>query len=374
MTPCTVATWYDRDSSRKTTAKLWFDGDEANAENDDGERRRAVLARIDISPRLANVPRRLVFPDGVSLSVADNDFIDRQLATRRRQRTAAVIDRMEKRWHWLLLLLLAGGGIIYTIAVGGVPAAAHAIADRIAIAQLQKLTQTTYQQLLQNRVLLPSRATLTQQRRAKTLFNNVAAAYPTDDYHYRLSIHAFTYGVATANKAENGDAGQHFGLVNAFALPDGLIIATDALLAVLEDDEIIAIFAHEIGHVHHRHGVRSLLQAAGIGIFLTFAFGDVSTVLLVSSFLLNLKYSRDFEHEADCHAFAYLETRGLPTTLIRDSLRKLEDINAPNWGNTETDKADETAKTESASLTEFLLLLSTHPDTEERINQACPST
>jgi len=142
------------------------------------------------------------------------------------------------------------------------------------------------------------------------------------------------------------------------------------LLAALEKDEIAAIFAHEIGHVRHRHGLKSLIQATGIGVFLTFAFGDVSTVLLVSSFLLNLKYSRNFEQEADCHAFAYLEKHGLPTTLIRDSLRKLERINLPNVNN---DKTDDETQNEAEMLSKFLKLLSTHPDTEERINRACPS-
>ncbi len=48
---------------------------------------------------------------------------------------------------------------------------------------------------------------------------------------------------------------------NAFALPGGIVIVTDQLMQLAEhDDEILAVLAHEIGHVKHRHVLRGLPQ------------------------------------------------------------------------------------------------------------------
>jgi Zn-dependent protease with chaperone function len=46
---------------------------------------------------------------------------------------------------------------------------------------------------------------------------------------------------------------------NAFALPGGTVIATDQFIQLSEnDDEIIAVLAHEIGHVRHQHSLRQI--------------------------------------------------------------------------------------------------------------------
>jgi len=50
---------------------------------------------------------------------------------------------------------------------------------------------------------------------------------------------------------------------NAFALPGGFIYIFKALLEKLEDDEIAAILAHEVGHVCARHGIKRLQSGLG---------------------------------------------------------------------------------------------------------------
>ena len=50
---------------------------------------------------------------------------------------------------------------------------------------------------------------------------------------------------------------------NAFALPGGIVVFTDDLLTLAEqDEELIAILAHEVGHVVHRHSLRSAIQSS----------------------------------------------------------------------------------------------------------------
>ena len=96
---------------------------------------------------------------------------------------------------------------------------------------------------------------------------------------------------------------------NAFALPGGRIVVTDELVQLLadRDDVVIGVLAHELGHVHHRHGMRSLVQVTLLGTATSLAFGDFSNILAAAPVLLGqLAYSRDFEREADQHAVQVL--------------------------------------------------------------------
>jgi Zn-dependent protease with chaperone function len=56
---------------------------------------------------------------------------------------------------------------------------------------------------------------------------------------------------------------------NAFALPDATIVVTDRMVRLAQsDEELAAVLAHEVGHVQARHGLRMLLQAAGLAALL----------------------------------------------------------------------------------------------------------
>ena len=56
------------------------------------------------------------------------------------------------------------------------------------------------------------------------------------------------------------------GPVNAFALPGGIIVVFDELVELAGDDErVLGVLGHELGHVVHRHSMRQLFQALGVG-------------------------------------------------------------------------------------------------------------
>ena len=64
---------------------------------------------------------------------------------------------------------------------------------------------------------------------------------------------------------------------NAFALPAGHIIVTDELIGIAHNDqEVLAVLAHEIGHVVHAHGLRSVLQSSAAALLFTAVSGDIS--------------------------------------------------------------------------------------------------
>ena len=139
---------------------------------------------------------------------------------------------------------------------------------------------------------------------------------------------------------------------NAFALPSGIVILTDQLVALAEDDaELQAIMAHEIGHVRNRHALRSLLQrsfATGLLIVVT---GDVTAaggmLVTLPTMLLRAGYSREFELEADAVARDYLQRTGQPLTLYTGLLQRMSE----------------------ASPSSTPGLLRTHPATPERIEE-----
>jgi Zn-dependent protease with chaperone function len=138
---------------------------------------------------------------------------------------------------------------------------------------------------------------------------------------------------------------------NAFALPSGLIVMTDELVGLAENDrELIGVMAHEVAHVENRHGLRVLFQNAGTFLLVSALVGDVSSITAAGknlpTLLIESGYSRRFEKEADRAAGTYLIRMGWGTVSLQNILARL-------------------AKT--APIHPAFALFSTHPDLEERI-------
>ena len=106
---------------------------------------------------------------------------------------------------------------------------------------------------------------------------------------------------------------------NAFALPGGTVVMTDAIVQAaadkgISDDALVGVLAHEIGHVVHRHGMRMVVEQGVLNMGLGLALGDVSGVVSTGATLLTSRaYSRSHEREADCYAIALMRHTALPT-------------------------------------------------------------
>ena len=314
----TAAVWHDSDVSRRREAVLWFEGARVFALNVDGDRREAAMETVEISSRLGNIPRRIVFPDGVSLAVEDNDFID--AAFRRCRKPTVLLHRLESRWRWLAAIAAIAAATVFAFVNWGVPMAAGALARVTPQEILMNVSDEVYQNFISFNILNDSRLEKEAANRANEIFAEVLAdtGGGGGDYRMRLKLHRIGFG----GGKDSDDA-------NAFALPDGLIVAGDRLLGILSDEEFAVVMAHEIGHVHRRHGMRSFLQSIGLFAFISFAFGDPSFFLAGGVGLLNLKYSRDFEREADCFAYQYIVHNDLPDSLLGEALQKMEDDALP---------------------------------------------
>ncbi len=113
---------------------------------------------------------------------------------------------------------------------------------------------------------------------------------------------------------------------NAFALPGGYMVITDELIALtINNDEITAVLAHELGHVKGRHALRQTLQGTVSGLILIAITGDVSSIASgFPALMLNMSYTRDLETEADIYALQSLKAACIPTKSFATLLLRLE--------------------------------------------------
>ncbi|MEC7119778.1 MAG: M48 family metallopeptidase [Pseudomonadota bacterium] len=149
---------------------------------------------------------------------------------------------------------------------------------------------------------------------------------------------------------------------NAFALPNGRIVLTDELVDLAKNDyELLAVMAHEQGHVALRHSLQQAISGLSISLMIAWMTGDSSDLLIgVPTAILALNYSRDFEREADQYAMQQLQQANVSVQYLADFLKRL---------------AAEHAEAESAESTEENSriwqragrLLQSHPATDERV-------
>jgi Zn-dependent protease with chaperone function len=101
---------------------------------------------------------------------------------------------------------------------------------------------------------------------------------------------------------------------NAMALPGGHIYVDDGLIAKAQTpDELAGVLAHEIGHVAHRDGTRTVLQTAGLSFLFGMMLGDFvggGAVVIAARTVLKSSYSRHAETAADAYSVDLMERAG----------------------------------------------------------------
>jgi Zn-dependent protease with chaperone function len=102
--------------------------------------------------------------------------------------------------------------------------------------------------------------------------------------------------------------------VNAFALPGGHIYVYQGLIDKAETpDELAGVLAHEMGHVAHRDGTRTVLQTAGLSFLFGMMLGDFvggGAVVIAARTVLKSSYSRKVEAQADDYSVALMSKLG----------------------------------------------------------------
>jgi Zn-dependent protease with chaperone function len=288
--------YFDGRSSAPIEATLEFGADGVVRVHGLSEPVAAPVLEVEISDRIGNIARRVAFPEGGVFETHDNDAIDAALDAARAvvglRHGSGLVHWLESRWQ--VALASVAGVVVITVAfvVWGVPAIAN-WAAAVMPASMDRAIGSGSLDVLDRVAFEPSDLPKARQRELEALFKRMTD--PLDDGHdYQLELR------------NGGGLG-----ANAFALPSGIVVMTDQLVALSKtDDELRSVLAHEIGHVRGRHALRHLLQAAGVTAIATALLGDVSSIsgiLSAAPALLDAKNSRDFETEADNFARQWLK-------------------------------------------------------------------
>jgi Zn-dependent protease with chaperone function len=285
--------------------------------------------RVRRSLRIADTPRWLYLPGGGACVTGDNDAVDRITRKRRYER---LLHRFESRPVFAAAALVLVALLLWLTIDRALPAGAEYVAERIPVEAEDVLGRDALS-AMERFGMGPSGLSEQRQQALREKFEGMVKA-TGETARYRLEFRA-SPGIGA----------------NAFALPGGIIVMTDELVrASRNEQEVLAVLAHELGHVRHRHVMRRLLEGSAIALILAGLTGDIasssSLAAAAPSLLLQLKYSRDNEREADRYAIEMMKKSGLEPRYLGTLLRRLEQ-GGPRRG----------------LLPSFL---SSHPATEER--------
>jgi predicted Zn-dependent protease len=149
---------------------------------------------------------------------------------------------------------------------------------------------------------------------------------------------------------------------NAFAAPSGLVFVNSGLVETMDNEnELVGVMAHEIGHVVRRHIADRVDKGSKIGIGtaalilagIALGGGELSEAVITGAMAtgtaMNLKFSRENEEEADRQAFSWMVQLGRDPHDILTMLNKMRRISILKTG----------------KIPPYLL---THPAPEQRID------
>jgi Zn-dependent protease with chaperone function len=335
----TVAGFYfDGRSARRHTVTLELHGDVLHVSGDTVARNDA-LAALRIPAPLGDTPRQILFPDGARCEIPDRAGFDALLQPA--GHGASWVAHLEARWTCAVASLLVTLALVAAAYFWGLPYAAKAAAERMPESVLVMM-DGHFLKTFDGRLLEPSQ--LSRERQQAFVSRLRAMQWPD--------------GAARPNRIYFRSA-PHIG-PNAFALPGGTVVLLDELVKLSDNDEqVIAVLTHEMGHVTERHALRQMLQASVVGLAMAWYVGDVSTILAAApTALLETRYSRDFERRADDFAARTLALNGIAIDRLGDMLAKLEAA-----------YADKKPGKKDGAQPEWLDYLSTHPATAERIRR-----
>lgn len=249
--------------------------------------------QLKITARLGNTRRNIFLADGAKLETDDNNAVDQVCGYFDKNILHTLLYRLEKNWPIVLLALLitvafVWGGIEY-----GVPFASKWVVKGLPYKLEQDIGEQGLE-TLDNWLFSKSEIESDDQLALRKQFKRLTV-FSKKQYRYRLEFR---------NSRKMG--------ANALALPGGIIIVTDALLKLAENDQqILAVLAHEMGHVEYQHGLRSMLQNSITALFMAGVLGDIisltSLSVAVPTMLVESRYSREFELEADQYAIHFLQ-------------------------------------------------------------------
>ena len=342
MTASCTAAWYDGRTSQRREVTLTSDGETVKVVGE-GLELSYPLVELRIEPGLGSARRLLRFPDGATAETTADDFVT---GLQVRQGTGGFF-RGVHRWETSIKRALAALALLLAVAFGFVRYGLPFLAEKAAFAlpaTTEELLGRETLVILDRLLLEPTALPVERQRSLRRQFAVMTAGHP-EQRGWRLEFRS----------SEAVGA-------NAFALPSGIVIVTDQLVEIAKgDDGLAGVLAHEIGHLQRRHALRHLLQNSATALLVATLTGDIASATSLAAAmptaLIDAKFSRDFEREADDAAIAYLKGKGIPVRVYAEMLAQLD---AAHWQEREV-------------APRFGDLLGDHPQMLERVKRVLAS-
>jgi len=322
--------YYDGKISGSKSAKLVYreSGVELSAEDI-----HLIYAQDDLKlqPRLANIAARFEFSDGIVFEASDQPGLDDVYKKLHQGTFHKLVHKLENKINYIVPTFVVAVVMLWSLIQYGIPQFAKSVAYQIPIEYETRMGYETLS-LIDKTVCEPSKLDRQLQSQLRQKMLNLYK--PVD--HLRVE---FRYCEAIG--------------ANALALPSGIIIFTDDMVSMSKHDhELLGVFTHEVGHIEYRHTLRHVLQDSIAGLLIVMLTGDVgsasSMAAALPAVLMQTKFSRDFEREADSYAAEFMQNNKMQPVHFANILERLEE----EYG-------------EEGSTDSFL---STHPLTKERVS------
>lgn len=304
---------YDGQTSARTPVVLHIDAAGVHIEGLESGPIHYPPDAVELQPRLGGMRPQLRFVDGSVCELAPDTSLDAPLdaalAPLSRRRGGQWLHRLERSLPLVVLALLFTVAFVYALIQYGIPVMAREIAQRMPL-EIEARMGDEALEVFDHWFMEDSALDATRRQELEARFQALARSTDAPP--------------VTVLFRHSEDLG-----ANAFALPDGIIVFTDDLVALAEDDrELLGVFAHELGHVRHRHTLRHVLQNSATGLLLIMLTGDIgsasSLAATLPTLLVQTKFSREFETEADDYAVALLDRHGIESEHLGNLLARME--------------------------------------------------
>lgn len=328
---------------------VWVEvGDKGININVEGKHQFYQLTALEVQAKLGATKRIIDLPDGARLEAVNISEIEAAIPSKSAY-FWSTLHYLENHLAWVLVSLFLTVFAGWAFLQHGVPKLAETVAKATPASMELSLGEQVLKGL-DNRLsyFSPSKIEKGQQTE---IINALSKFCEVND--------------CPAYKLEFRDGGI-IG-ANAFALPGGIMVVTDGLVELAKHHtEIVAVLAHELGHVQHRHAFRQSIQSTLSGLLFAALTGDVSSMASgLPAALMQMRYSRLHELEADRFALKALQNACIPPQIFADILLRLHDQTSDFKEKKANRKSVETSQSQSSDPVSHML--STHPNTIERI-------
>jgi Zn-dependent protease with chaperone function len=333
------AIYFDGKSGKPHPVKIAFQSNNIVIQQQDGNVLRHPLANCYVDEGFKGASQRIDLGAGAVLEVKDKTALQKSLDAQGLK--LGMVQKAQNSWAWVAASVAVFVGVLALSYFVLIPFVAKHVASWLPVS-VDKMIGDQSWPLVESQMFKPSKLPAERQKEITDKFADVTSKLSATDKsipQYQLFFRASQVGP------------------NAVAIPGGRLVMTDELVALSKDDNaIIGVLLHELGHIKNRHSMRNVIQATAISAIVSLWLGDVSAIVAtVPTMMATMKYSRDLETEADDFAISSLKALKIPGQAVGDIFVAMEKAHGGSGGSEKKDNVES--------------ILSSHPVTADRIKK-----